>query len=285
MASNDGARPPFLGGNWLTALAVAGIVFVVATLGSLQYSGLIERMGEWQFQRLGLYMPVLSVLAWVALAGLLLAAVGWLIARRRPDAGSAPLPLDVATRRNAALRNALIVLGFLAGLVALGGAINLVLLPKADNTEQLLTPATFGPGRSGNVRLEGFRVAGPMARYSEGVLFWKKDIFLVPLTSRGGADGADPVKVFAQVTRYEAGTKVPQAYRGTMRQAALPRELYPLYAGQGIAVQENAAVLFRDTFSMALPTLLLIGESAVVALIAFATALIIHRRRNRVISV
>jgi hypothetical protein len=70
-------------------------------------------------------------------------------------------------------------------------------------------------------------------------------------------------------------------HRGLLRNAALPGELYPLYAGQGVSVQENAPVLFRTSYAMALPTLLVIGEAATVAIAALLMALLVHRRRPR----
>ena len=278
MAANPQDRSPILGSRWLTALTLASVVFVLAILGSLQYSGLINAMGEWQFARLGFYLPMISVLAWVGLTGLVL----WLIARilfRRGE--EQELPLAAMRQRGTLLRNAMLALGFVAGLVALAGAINLVLLPPADGRERLVTPATLGPSAAGAVRLRGFRVAGPMARYSEGVLVWKNDIFLVPLSAGRDAAGAGPIRLFAQVSPYEAATRVPDSYRGILRPAALPKELYPLYAGRGKVVEDNAAVLYRDSFSMALSTLLLIGEATVVAIAAFITAFVIHRRRRQ----
>lgn len=278
MAANPQDRSPFLGSRWLTALTLALLVFILAILGSLRYSGLINTMGEWQFARLGFYLPMISVLAWVGLAGLVL----WLVARilfRRGD--DQELPLAAMRQRGTLLRNAMLALGFVAGVVALAGAINLVLLPRAGDRDQIVTPATLGPASAGAARLRGFRVAGPMARYSEGVLLWKNDVFLVPLSGGPAAGGAPPIRLFAQVSPYEAATRIPNSYRGILRPAALPKELYPLYAGQGIVIEENAAVLYRDSFSMALSTLLLIGEAAVVAIAAFVTALVIHRRRRQ----
>lgn len=282
MIANEDTAVPATGRRWLIALGVVFAVFVAAGFGSLQYSGLISEMGEWQFRRLGFYLPVLSIFAWLALAAVLLALVGKVIGRR--SATEEPAPADAATldprRASLLVRNVLLAVGFVAGLVALGGAINLLFMPSTKGAERVVTPGALGPKVEGNARLQGFRVAGPMARYSDGVLFWKQDIFLVPLAA-AASDEQGSVPVFAQVTKYEAASKVPAAHRGVLRQGALPRELYPLYAAQGVAVQDNAAVLYRDSYSMALPTLLLVGEGAAVALIAFGTALLIHRRRPR----
>lgn len=278
MTGNENTRSPFLGTRWLAGLAAAAAVFAAAGAGSLRYSGLINRMGEWQFERLGFYLPMMSVLAWVAAFALFAALIARIVFRGKE---TGELVANAASHRATLLRNVLMVVGFIAGLVALGGTLNLVMLPGGGEADRLVTPSTLILGsKEGNARLQGFRVAGPMARYSEGVLFWKKDTFLVPLT--GAAQGEqDGVRLFAQVTQYEAGTRLPSSYRGVLRLAALPRELYPLYAAQGVGVQDNAAVLFRDTFSMALPTLLLIGEAALVAIAAFTVALILNRRRNR----
>lgn len=279
MSTDHEHRTPYLGRRWLVGLALAGAAFIVAALASLQYRGLINTMGEWQFARLGFYLPMISVMAWVGLVGLLL----WLLARllfRRGEAARAELPL--LRERGTFLRNALMALGFLAGLVALAGAVNLLLLPRTGDRDRIVTPAQVGPGVEGSARLQGFRVAGPMARYSEGVLLWKYDIYLVPLAGGDGAGGTGPIRVFAQVSPYEAATRVPAGFRGILRSAALPRELYPLYAGQGVIVDDNAAVLYRDSFAMALSSLLLIGEGAAVALGAFLTAYIVHRRRRRI---
>ena len=279
MTDNNSAGSPFLGGRWLVALGLVAAVFAMAALGSLRYSGLVGQMGEWQFGRIGFYMPMLSVLAWVGLATAVIALVGRLLSRRDETADGV---LAQVRHDGTLLRNALLAIGFLSGLVAFAGAINLFALPSGGGAERLVTPATLSPGVEGNTRLQGFRVAGPMARYSEGVLFWKQDLFLVPLAGSAQGD-QEGVRVFAQVTQYEAGTKVPGIHRGILRQGALPRELYPLFAAQGVAVQDNAAVLYRNSSAMALSTLLIIGEAATVALIAFVVALIIHRRRPRVI--
>ena len=276
MSGNNEARAPFLGSQWLLALGLAVIVFGAAALGSLRYSGLINEMGEWQFRRLGFYLPMLSIFAWLALVMLVTAAVGLVLRRKAAAQDSLEQPLPSVL----SLRNGLLVVAFLSGLVALGGAINLILLPSSKGLERVVTPTTLGPGVEGNARLQGFRVAGPMARYSEGVLFWKQDIFLVPLAPAGTGEDAQ-IRVFAQVTKYEAASKVPGVHRGLLRNAALPGELYPLYAGQGVSVQENAPVLFRTSYAMALPTLLVIGEAATVAIAALLVALLVHRRRPR----
>lgn len=277
MSTDQQAGLPGPSRRWTVAVALVVAVFGGATFGSLQYSGLIHDMGEWQFQRLGFYLPVLSVFAWIALAALALALGGKVLSLRTRDAESPPVDPG---QSSLLLRNVLLSLGFLAGLVALGGAVNLLLLPSSKGADRVVTPSTLGPAMEGNARLQGFRVAGPMVRYSDGVLFWKQDVFLVPL-SGAGVDTPVGVPVFAQVTKYEAASKLPSAHRGILRQGALPRELYPLYAAQGVTVQENAAVLYRDSYAMALPTLLLIGEAAVVAITAFAVALVVHRRRPR----
>lgn len=252
------------------------MVFVAAILGALEYSGLVNRLGEWQFSHFGFYLPMISVLGWVGLAALIVWAVTWLLRRSRR---APPRPSAIRGRRTI-LRNGLIALGFVAGMVALAGAVNLSTLPGTEQADRLIVPATLGPGAEGNARLQGFHVAGPVARYTQGVLFWRNDTYLVPLA--GGAPGSrQPVQLFAQVTPYEVETRLPSAYQGILRQAAVPRELYPLFATQGVMIDNGAAVLFRDAFSMALPTLLLIGEAALVAIVAFITAAVVHRRRRR----
>lgn len=260
---------------WLTALLVVTSILAAAMIGAIEYSGLINAMGEWQFARLGFYLPMISVMAWVGLAALMVWAASHLV--RRQDGNDAEVAATGHRPARTPLHNALIAAGFVGGLIALAAAVNLVLLPRGTDREQVLTPASLGPGRSGAVRLQGFRVAGPMARYSEGVLMWKADLYLVPLA----APEAGPVIAFAQVTPYEAASKVPRTFRGILRQDALPGELYPLYASQGVVITERVPVLFRDSYSMAGRTLLLIGESAILAIGAFIASGVLQRRRRR----
>lgn len=272
----DLQTPPDRSSHVSLAIGVGALaVFLYALFAALEYIGLIRTLGEWQFATFGFYAPMLTVTGLTAVSVLVARLLHILLRRNRGIRVSAG-----QSRSAIVARDALFAISFLAGGIALAAAINLQLLPDRRGPARTLTSEGVNVGYEGVARLAGFRTSGPMARYTEGVAFWRRTIFIVPLQATGGRGDA-PVSVFAEIGPEGATGQGDANLIGIMRRDAVPSELVPLYQAAGVRVAPQASVLFRDARSMAFGSIVLVAEATVIAVLALLAALGIHRVLQR----
>ncbi len=274
-------RPWRSNGRWMT-IGLA-IVITILMAQAISYSGLIERFAEWEFAWFGRYFPALTLGFFVGL----FAAVWVLVAvirrrlRGRDDEVVDRVPRDIG--RLISARRILLVLAMVAGVIALGAAIDLIRAPRMVGPVRTINIAAGGPATlvEGPVQLTGITPIGPIARQSDDLLFNRHTMYLVPIGRTRMLNGTDGFNLFVQSTTNDPD-RVPRAMTGLMRFDSLPLDIRTLYRNHRIAVADSSTVLFIGPAASNRPQIILIIESIVAGLIALGFAAYLKRRARRV---
>jgi hypothetical protein len=267
--------------------AVLALVIIVPFILGFAYTGFLRFLAELEFRFLGNWHPVITVLVFAGLFGVIWRGLSYLRRRRGRESRTARTQTYQQQQMLRGLRmlhrSRVIFFGLaaLAAGIALASLIHLVLLPEASETEQVQDVRDLNTLRMGPVRIAGARAIGPVARYREGILGEGKDQFFIPIRARHTPAGPE-YDVFAEVTTWR-NPAVEPANIGVLRLSALPGELTTLYRAKGFRVADSASVVFRNDRSSRRGTLFLLFESLTGGLIALIFALLLGWRIKRVL--
>ncbi|MEH6757987.1 MAG: hypothetical protein V7676_10775 [Parasphingorhabdus sp.] len=266
------------------ALALGLVVFILAAVGGWSYTGLINRLGEWQFATFGLYFNLASILIFVALLALVWRIGRTLVRRDRSDD-------EIEDRAAEDLRNNLLlttlakkITGWL-GLAIIFSAfvtmIYLVLLPSEDQKTRELSAAEAERGPEGPVELRGVTAIGQTARYRQGFLFWQRTYYFMPIAKEKNQNKAAKVTVFLEVPAKLARSNTAISAKGILRHGTLPDEVASMYAGANIPVAERASVIFANESSSNWATRVLLYDMLLLGFLSLLFSWLLKRRQKR----
>ena len=267
------------------ALALGLIVLALAALGGWFYTGLISRLGEWQFASFGIYFNLASILLFVALLALVWRIGRFLLKKRRSDEDSLENDELTDLRRNLQLTTiAKKTIGWL-GLATIFGAfitvIYLVLLPSEDMKIREITPDQAARGPEGPVVLRDVSAVGQTARYRQGFLFWQRTYYFVPIATGVAQDNVARATVFLEVPAKSARSNIVADTKGILRHKTLPKEVASMYRGADFPVADGASVVFIDGASSNWTTRVLLYDMLLIGLLFLLFYLYLRRRSRR----
>lgn len=302
--------------RWLVPLVLgtAGLVFLILLPKSVWYEGIISRLAEWQFNWLGDWYPLLTLLALVGLFALAIQLIAWLVGRlfggKRQDTQLSAL---MAERQRAVRSSAVATRTMYAVALAsaLGSLVTLFLmfgLPSTQGTPQQIAVSQLGgeAPREGAASLTGTLDWQRMTRFDQNVLFTKRSVYFVPVVGQLGPQKA--VRYLVQVFPnefevpndrphdskpedrqvWEMGRVTPKIappITGVLQAKGLPREITMLYRKAGITISPDHHVLYRNDSSVRWRHGVVAVEFLLFALGSLLVALLLHRQWRRVASV
>ncbi len=258
-----------------TAVALwIAIVGVVTLWQSINYSGVVAVLGEWQFDTIGIYYPTLTA---VLVIGILSSPMFLLLMN----------PLRIGRGRPEAilLRSAR---SFYRALLAIVGG--LALLAVAMLVAMLSLPADTGPTQSivldrplvalpreGPTTINGDVVYARIAALDTDQLFAKRTARYAPVVAPGAQD--NNLQFFVELRPVDNITRRGStSVTGILRRGALPGEIVQLYRYAGYRVEQPFYVLYSDLAALRRPYFVVAGQLAFAALLAAIVALLQGRR-------
>jgi len=259
--------------------AIAAFVFGAGFLGALHYQGLVSRMAEWQFSRLGFYLPTATVLSFVALFILISGIVRAVHRQRTAARGTAPWPLELIRLQTGTI--ALAALTGLCAVMALLGIIHWVQLPS-DGEGPTVSLAAVDRLVEGPVTVTGLRPVGPIARYREGVVRIGPVQFLAPVSRRRIAGtNSYAYDMFVEVEDISRLPQIPSSQTGVLRRVALPHEIAAMYRGIGQPVSSDAVVLYQSAWTGARATRFFIVQTLILGALSLLFTVLVRRAFRR----
>ena len=260
------------------ALGLIGLLF--AAIGGWYYTGLNNRLGEWQFANFGLYLNLATILLFVALIALLW-RIGRAIAKRRhSDDDKVDDPRDNLTLLILSQK----VVNWLGIALLFSAVITFVyiaLLPSADKSAREITVLQAASGAEGPVKLVGVTAIGPAARYRQGFVFWQKTYYFIPVASKRRANDIAEATVFIEVPAKLAQSKAAITINGILRRDALPDEVATMYRNAKFPVAQSASLVFASEKSSKWPARVLLYDMLLLAFLSFVFGYILKRSRRR----
>lgn len=268
-------------------LLVFGFFFVQA----IGYFGLIGRLAEWQFAGFERYFPALTMIVLLLIPALIIGLVAMPVRRRElrreGEDAHAERELLSCDRWIRVFDIAIAV----AGVLALGTFVHFLELPDPSAPIVRSDLASGEPIvlKEGPMELSGTRRLGPVALFTNDLVFNGTTIYLAPVgvaSVRAGPSGArvQRYNAFVEVDRQEAESRaIADRYVGILRREALPPEIVAMYRGAGYDVSADSAVLFRDAATMRRPVLVLMGEFLVFGLISLCFRIFLARSRRKLV--
>ena len=268
----------------LFAVWVALVVGVLLWWTS-RYTGIVGRMGEWQFGELDRYYPTLTAVAIAALLTIPLAIIMALVQRRRARQ-TAMVDTAQAQSLTAALRLEWFFWFITAGAVAVAliAFFQMRQLPVGEGTVRVVTVGASGDAAAnryeGPARLDGQVDLTHVAKLRDKVLFEQRDVYIAPVLARGAGAGA-AVSYFTVVRPTDLPeTRFEPIAGGVLHRDGVPHELLNLFRGAGVNVGKDNALLVPDAQSMGWRYRAALGQSALVAAIGAIFALLARRSRK-----
>ncbi|MGC6401667.1 hypothetical protein ACNI3Q_13935 [Sphingomonas sp. FW199] len=249
--------------RWRMAALVLTLIGVGYFLvESMLYRGISAAINEWQFDRLGYALPVITFAVLAALISAPVWLIYWLIVRRRQSAPAAPM--SVAGWREQALRFRRLADGTAAVLVVLALATLIWGMIIAGTA----TPVTIG----GNGAAPGTRaLAGSVdvrraVTVSSSVILFRRQSRYAPLIEPGDRG---PIRHFVELSS-DADAPILEQGRPLLRvRGQVPGAAVAVYRANGMPVARDRYLLSRSTASVQFPYR--VGASLLVfaALVAF----------------
>jgi hypothetical protein len=262
------------------ALALGLIGLLLAAIGGWFYTGLNNRLGEWQFANFGLYLNLTTILIFVALIALI-----WRIGRALAKRDKSKAGDDEEIRKNLTFTTlAQKLVAWLAVALLFSAAvayIYMALLPSSDKDARQITILQAANGAEGPARLLGTTAIGPSARYSQGFLFWKRTYYFMPVASERRIDKSTEATVFIEVPAKLAQSKAAISINGILRRDALPDEVATMYRNAKFPVAQSASVMFASDASSDWSARVLVYDLLLLGVMSFAFGLMLKKRRQR----
>ena len=300
MATIDNSRVtkrPFLRTRGLAILVLCLIAFAFLLGQSLSFTDFVGQFGDWQFARFGRYFPALTILLPILIALSCWVIFVWLARRFRKRSGEA---IVTGKQRRILLVDASRLVLTLAALAGLGGLAvfgHYLQLPDDTGQRQVVSLQAKDAGslREGPVKLIDAPGIGPIARYSEGLIFVERTSLFMPVsrtTLLGSTQSSKgPFTLFVEIDSPpgeiddEALARLARVqgkeHVGHLRTNGLRPEIVQMYRAAGYPVETQSAVLYRSTSSANFGTLIFMVELVVFGFIAMIFGLALRRAQKR----
>lgn len=261
------------------AMIISVVILALASAGAWFYTGLVSRLGEWQFANFGLFFNLATILIFVALLVLVWRILRALLKRNRSEEEEAEdLRRDLIFTKLA--QKILFWLGVALLVSAVVTTIYLLLLPSDDLKTREITAAQAASGPEGPVESRGMRAIGPTARYRQGFIFWERTYFFMPVASiRNGK--IDEAAVFLEVPARLARSNAALSAKGILRHDALPDEVAVMYDGARFPVADSASVIFANETSSGWSSRVLLYNTILLGLLSWLFSWMFKRRKKR----
>ncbi|HEU0066660.1 MAG TPA: hypothetical protein VFQ57_05405 [Sphingomonas sp.] len=246
-----------------------------------RYTGLYALLAEWQFNRFGHYLPILTFALLVIVFG---SPAAWLLrARRHADRR------DMADRhgREAAVRTSAnfrrTLFGFSGGLAgaALVTLLFALTLPRMSTPRAIVSvggPQSAKP-RLGPVVLRGQILYTRTSAFAQNLLIAARGVRFAPIVAQG--DAGVKLRYFVELLPGDYGpvrtVPLSSVRSGVLMRNSLPGSIVRLYRYAGYDVETPYYVLYESTRTLRWPYYLTAAQLAIAALIAFIMALFQHR--------
>lgn len=267
------------------ALALGLIVLILAAVGSWFYTGLISRLGEWQFANFGIYFNLSSILLFVALLALIWRIVRALMNRSRTNDDENDIGEAEGIRKNLLLttlaRKITGWLGLATLLAAFVTLIYLILLPSNEMKTREISAPQASRGPEGPVELRGVTAIGQTARYRQGFLFWQRTYYFMPIAMETNQDKGTRASVFLEVPPKLAKSNAPLRAKGILRHGTLPDEVASIYNSIKFPVAKDASVVFANESSSNWATRVLLYDMLLLGSLSLIFSWLLKRREKR----
>lgn len=251
------------------------------------YRGLYQLVAEWQLEKFGHYLPILSFSFLVAIFSL---PGVWLLKSRKIRGGIA---LSETRQHRFVLQignNFQRVLFALSGALFLASLVTLLwtlTLPTFKSTLQRVAISSGGtpwPTR-GAVSLTGQVLYQRTAAYSQDMFFKKRGVRFAPMIM-ANQDGRS-IRYFVELMPNEVGKFDPQKIsvstrRGLLMPNSLPGSIVRLYQYAGFQVEKPHFVLYASTSTMRWPYFVTAIQLAFAAIFVLLAALIQQQHVRKV---
>lgn len=262
------------------ALALGIVVFLFAAIGGWFYTGLINRLGEWQFANFGLYFNLATILIFVALLALI-----WRIGRALTKRNRSKQSEEEGLRKDLLLttlaQKITNWLGFAIVFAAIITLIYVVLLPSTDLRVREISSVQTIRGPEGPVELSGLRAIGPTARYRQGFLFWQRTYYFMPVAIGRNRNKTNEAAVFLEVPAMLAKSSSALSAKGVLRHDVLPDEVAAIYTAVKFSVAKRSSVIFASDASSSWAARVLLYDMLLLGLFFLIFSLILKRRKKR----
>ena len=255
--------------RYVSALACAAIFLWQVS----QYSGLIEFLGEIQFQRSGKYWPVLTIMV-LSIGVYALGSLykGWLD-RRKDDP---PVSLQAASEGEGRLFRIMVATSLVSFLVALTSVL-LAYQFRDPGSVGILDQTGRLPHRAMYVSYKATPDLTHVTVYSRSVGFFEQTLYFAP-----ASNAANQTTYLVQLEKIQAGAgswSYPKS--GYLTPYPTGRILAPLYKEESIILGNKPWALLQSAATVRWPYFAAAGQAIAFGLVSACFAIIFLRRRNR----
>lgn len=256
-------------------IAVVGIVMLWQ---SINYSGVIAVLAEWQFDAFGRYYPALTCV----LVIMILSVPAFILLLRPAKKGPSSDPKVRVWRSSRDFLNGLVAVGGGMALLAIGMLVAMLFLPgPGGEIQQIMLdrPATALP-REGATTLNGAIVYDRTAAFDTDQFLTARSARYAPIVAPGARD--PNLQFFVELPPVDQATRRgATSMTGILKRGALPGEIVQLYRYAGYRVEQPFYVLHSGMASLRRPYLVVAAQLAIGALVALLFGLIQWRRERR----
>lgn len=224
------------------------VLFLVLCWQALHYEGLMAWAGEWEFNHLGAYYPVLSVLCLtILLASPLILLVLYRSWPSRTRSILLAEPAAVADRARRAANDCWIAAAILA--IAAAGVFGYGRFGIVETRRPaLVNPAVPASLTSGRVQMHGTVMTERLAVVEQNGLFYRRTLQLAPVlpAAAGSTAAGQELRVFAVVAGAQDQPKAGAPLNGYLVQGGLPAGATQLFRDAGLRVSARPYVLYHS---------------------------------------
>jgi hypothetical protein len=250
--------------GWRALPLWAGLVLLFVGWQAFDYQWLVERAGEWEYDRFGFYVPAATALLFVVLFAAPVIFV--LFPRRR---------YSVGRRRILTVVLSVIAAGCLISAIAAGVMAFLGGRMTAAPQSVVLNGSPVTDIHSGPTRLQGQVRADRRVEHRVNLFFSDRTLRYAPVEVPGRA--TSQLRFFV-ATEGASARRPGEPLTGLLRRGALPGDVEELYQRTGFSVAKPHWVLFTDPAQYRWPYIVLAIKLALVSLLLGIAANVEYRR-------
>ena len=274
--------------------SLVGLAMIVIALFLLwqivHYEGLINRLGEWQFSRIGEFFPAITLALIVVIIGALLALILKALYSRRKKSDKDIVDSDVPDeefaedgtyilRRLRGAARAFFTFAGVALILTFIAATDVLGLTGKDTEVRTftLTQSTPSEWPEGPAHLEGVTSGGPIGRLTQSMFFFRRTYYYLPVESRKGG-----IDLVVELTPSEAQNHTIESNRtGYLRQDGFPQEIAEMYRNANHPVASSVTILYLDAASARWRPLMLALSLAIATILLSIIGLLFRRAGRR----
>ena len=274
---------------WLVGLVMIAIsLFLLWQI--VQYEGLVNRLGEWQFSRIGEFFPAITLALIVIIIGAWIALILKILYSRKKETDADAVDGDAVDgeatddgiyiiRRLRGAARAFFVFAGVALVLTFIAATDVLGLIGKDKPAQTVTLAQTAPSEwpEGPVHIKGVTSGGPIGRLTQNMFFFRRTYFYLPVESRQGG-----IDLVVELTPDEARNHTVESNRtGYLRQDGFPRETAEMYRNANYPVASSVTILYLDAASARWRPLMLTLSLAIATILLSIIGLLFRRAWRR----